>query len=254
MKELKKRGQVTIFIIIAVLIVAGVSLFFILKDTDTKKQEQIEINPEIEPVYSYVQNCLDSSSEDVVYTVGVGGGYYNVEEDMSTENLGVTYHLKDGESLMPSKKEIEKEISNNIEMETENCSSDLDSVFTDYQIKQKNVSVETTIEQEEVLIEADFPLLIKKEDSRHEVRKFREIIPIKLGLMHEAVSEFISGELGSSAEGMSVKKMTEVSSDYGLEFNLFQIDREGKEFIFMVTSENQEINNETFIYSFANRY
>lgn len=251
----KKRGQVTIFIIIGILIVAGVVLFFILKEDSSEGEiEPIEVNPEIEPVYSYVDSCLDSSSKEVVYAVGTGGGYYDIEEEKSTEDLGVTYHLIDSRNIMLSEKEIEKEISENIEIKTENCSSDLDSKFSDYQVRQKNMSVETTIKQEEILIEADYPLLIKKGESVYEVRKFRKKIPVRLGEIHEAVDEFIEEEVDSSEEGICVSCMSEIASDYSLDFNLIQIDEEGKEYLFMVTEAQEEINNETFMYSFANKY
>lgn len=253
MKRVKKKGQVTIFIIISILIIAGVVLFFTLKeDTNISERESIEVDPEIEPIYNYIQSCLDSASEDVVYAVGIGGGYYDIKEKESTQRLGVTYHLNENKNLVPSKKEIESEISKNTEIQTQNCSSDLDSEFTDYQIKQKNISVETTIKQEEVLIEADFPLLIKKGDSIYEIRKFRKIIPVKFGTIHEASSEFIQEE-EESQEGIFVSSMTGIASKHSLEFNVFQIDKEGEDFIFMVTPEG-EINNKTFIYSFAIKY
>lgn len=231
------------------------ALYFVIKENHSlKKESPIQVDPEIEPVYNYVQGCLDSSARDVIYTVALGGSYYDVIEEKSTENLGITYYIKDEKNLMPSKKKIEKEISSNIEEQVKNCSSHLESKFTGYEIKQDNISVETNIKQKEVMIKADYPLLIQKQNSKYKVNKFRKTIPVKMGIMYEAVSEFIKQEMKSSEEGICVSCVTEIASEYGLEFNVFQIDREGDKFAFMVTSSQEEINDKTFIYSFANKY
>lgn len=101
-----KKGQVTIFVILAILIVAGILLYFVLrKDVP----EKIKYSPGTEQIYNFVQECLEDTAEEVIYNVGQGGGYYFPPEFSS--DSGIVYYLVNGRNNMPSKEEIENEIS-----------------------------------------------------------------------------------------------------------------------------------------------
>ena len=68
-KGANKRGQVTIFIIIAILVVGIVALIFFLVPRTTT---ETGFNPESPE--AFMQNCLDGPIEDVVSTVSAQGG------------------------------------------------------------------------------------------------------------------------------------------------------------------------------------
>jgi len=51
-----KEEQVTIFVIIAILIVAGIVLFFYAKDKSSSLTPSIP--EDIQPIYNFVQDCL----------------------------------------------------------------------------------------------------------------------------------------------------------------------------------------------------
>ncbi len=60
---LSKKGQLTIFIIIAILIIAVVGLFFVFRGGIQKEKP---VSPESAPIKNFVQECLDDSLEEVV--------------------------------------------------------------------------------------------------------------------------------------------------------------------------------------------
>ena len=99
---MKKRGQVTIFIIIAILIIGAVALFFVFNGTLRKFET---INPEVAPIQKFVQECLDETLESAVYDIAKRGGYNDPENITSA---GVTYYILGGENLMPSKEKNSK--------------------------------------------------------------------------------------------------------------------------------------------------
>ncbi|KHO54840.1 MAG: hypothetical protein QT10_C0011G0021 [archaeon GW2011_AR19] len=98
---LTKRGQITIFIIISILIVAVVVLFFSLRGT---LQKEKPVSPETAEIQNFVQGCLDESLESVVFKVGENGGYY-FPPKVSTPVLEVPYYIKDNNNLMPKKED-----------------------------------------------------------------------------------------------------------------------------------------------------
>jgi len=71
----KKKGQVTIFIIIAIVVVAGIIAYFVLRDNLTKS-----LPVEMEPVYDYYLECLQATAREGINLLGQQGGYIEVPD------------------------------------------------------------------------------------------------------------------------------------------------------------------------------
>jgi hypothetical protein len=66
-----KKAQVTIFIILAIIIVAVVGLLFVFRDNIL----QADLPPELEPVYEYYLSCIESEVMTGAAILGQQGGY-----------------------------------------------------------------------------------------------------------------------------------------------------------------------------------
>ncbi len=73
--DLVKRGQVTIFIILAILIVAGILLYFVISPSFEKS-----ISKEIQPLYDYYISCLKENTLEGIQVLGAQGGYINLPD------------------------------------------------------------------------------------------------------------------------------------------------------------------------------
>lgn len=71
-----KRGQITIFIIIAIVIVAGVLAYFVLSG----KIGQRALPKELSPAYNYFLSCIQEETQNAVLIMGSQGGYIEVPE------------------------------------------------------------------------------------------------------------------------------------------------------------------------------
>src|SRR3989344_5958004 len=183
----KNRAQLTIFIIISILIVAVVVLFFTFRGT---LQKEKPVSPETAEIQNFVQECLDESLESVVFKVGENGGYY-FPPKVSTPVLEVPYYIKKNISLMPSKEDIGNEISRGVARELIFCLEDF-SLFPEYEItKGKMTPPEVVIESERVLVELNYLLTIIKGDSKSKIEDFSSEVPVRLGIIYDAVAEFV---------------------------------------------------------------
>ncbi len=80
---LQKKGQVTLFIVIGILLLAGVSIYFFQhsKAKQVDEQSYIEDVPEeLHPLNSYVQGCLVKVAEEGLNVMGQHGGYIYPEK------------------------------------------------------------------------------------------------------------------------------------------------------------------------------
>lgn len=76
-----KKGQITIFIIIGILIVSALTYFISVKTKTSSIEEtpQIEDVPEeLQPVNAYVQGCIILTAKQGLKILGMQGGYINV--------------------------------------------------------------------------------------------------------------------------------------------------------------------------------
>ena len=80
----KKRGQITLFIVLGVVLVIGTSMFFYLRSTiELSPEEQqarrekalAEVPTEFMPVIEYVEDCIRQTGEDGVVKLGMHGGF-----------------------------------------------------------------------------------------------------------------------------------------------------------------------------------
>lgn len=76
-----RRGQVTIFIILAVLIVGGIVLYFSLRDSVSSG-----MNEDLQPVYDYYLGCVSDAAERGIAILGAKGGYID-EPDFEAGSL-----------------------------------------------------------------------------------------------------------------------------------------------------------------------
>ncbi len=71
-----RRGQVTIFIILAIIIVAGIALYFVVKEGVF----QPSIPVELERVYDYYLSCVEGEISNGALILGGQGGYIELPE------------------------------------------------------------------------------------------------------------------------------------------------------------------------------
>ena len=183
-----KSAQVTIFVIIAILIIAGISLYFVLRK---EVPEKTDYSPETEGIYNFVQECLEQTSEEVIYNVGQRGGYYFPPE-LSTES-GIPYYLINGKNYVPTKAEIENEISKFVSEKLFFCTRNFIG-FSEYEIEQGEIKTKTQILEEVIILNTNYPLTISKGNSSSRIEDFEIIIPVCAGIVYNSVLEFLNTE------------------------------------------------------------
>lgn len=174
-----KRGQVTIFIIIAVFIVAlGVLIYMFYPQIKTTMRAE-EKTPQ-----GFIQFCIEDKIKETVNTLSLQGGsvepeFYTLYANEKVEYLCYTneYYRTCVVQQPMLKKHIENEIKKNIKNEAENC---FNSLRESYEKKGYDVQLEegeTNVELLPKRIVATFNkklTLTKGETERHE--KFNVVI------------------------------------------------------------------------------
>jgi len=171
------RGQVTIFIIIAILLVSFVALFFVFKD----KLLGDGVPSEMVPVYNSFILCLEENINSGISILESQGGYiYLPDYESGSEympfssqldfvGLSVPYwYYVSGNNIqkeqVPTLKSMEDQLSTFVENKVDNCLFDsyAEQGFT---IIKGKPSADVEINQNEVLLNLDMDFTVEKEDT-----------------------------------------------------------------------------------------
>jgi len=162
-----KKGQVTIFIIVAIMLIGTIIGFFFIKEPNGSGQTQ-EIPKNFDSFYNNFLSCLEKTSNEGIYYIAKHGGYYNVPSESSivyfTEN--VPYYYLGSINYVPSINIIEKELGKYISSNLEECLFLENFEDQGFDIETGKYSVLTKINDESVNVEIlNIITISNKEDS-----------------------------------------------------------------------------------------
>jgi len=238
-----KRGQVTIFIVIAIVIIGFAVLFFSLQ-TDLIKQP---LSPDTERIYNFVQTCIEDVGIDVIYEIGRNGGYY-FPPNLSTDS-GISYYFFEGQNHIPSKEKIEEEISFFLSEKLFFCTRNFVD-FPDLEISQEEIRSRTIIENNKITLNVDYPIIISKDNSTSIIQDFKIEIPVGLGIVYDSVAEFMQQQ--ENNQNICLSCLLGISEKNDLYVDMMDYDEQTT--IFLFTDRNSVIKDEEFVWIFANKY
>jgi len=240
-----KKGQVSIFIILAILIVLTVVVYFIFNSENLASNlNERRVNPVIRPIYNMVKGCLASVGEDGIEEISLRGGSYTGTE-FDTE-LEIPYYIFDGRSYVPRLEEIEGELSLYVLDNMGEC-LDFES-FNEFEIDIGSVGIDSMIDDNGVLFDMNYQLSIKKDSRTYEIENFETLIPVRLETVYNTASSIVLNEI-DELEFICIS----CTYDLTLENDLFAntINFGSDTIIYSIIDKNSKINDENFVYNFA---
>lgn len=191
-----KRSQLTVFIIVAILIVGGLLIYFAVRGGYTA-----QLPKNMEPVYDYYLSCLDETVREGISLLGEQGGYIEVPAFVpGSQYMPFSSHLDffgqpvpywmyvSGNNLLkeqvPTKRMMEKELEDYIEERIVKCDfSDFELQGYDVLIEQGSASVD--INDLSVEVDVNNELVIYFEDQSAVVTRHEVSVSSKLGRFYD---------------------------------------------------------------------
>lgn len=217
-----KKGQVTIFVVLGIVLLAAFLLIFFLRG----QLFGVEVDVDATGGDKFVRTCFANVGQDAVSKISLNGGFlYNYDTILEVNDYTIAYHLFNGADTSPSRDFMESELTNFV----------LEELSTCIERNASSASVETIIDSEEVRFIANF------EEEDYFIR-----VKYPLGFLFEQ-SESLVNDL------IQVRTLTSGFVDfdihlkvlpYNAESNIYTLEFEDAEFNF---AEKQEIADETFL-------
>ncbi len=201
-----KRGQLTIFIIVAILIVASVAGYFVFREQ--LSQEQIPSN--FDPVRTAFLSCLEEETEVGISVLSSQGGYIEQPEfESGSSHMPFSSHLDflgnpipywyyvSGNNIerenVPSEEDMEEDLESYIEDNIRNC--DLSSYSEQgYEIAMDFPIGDVNIKNDEVVVDLDMELSMNYLENSAVVSDHRVSIASNLGSLYDSAKEIYEYE------------------------------------------------------------
>lgn len=204
---MKKRGQVTVFVIIGIVIVIVAALVlysrtnvFLINPTSE------DLNSKLDDINSHVLKCLAEASEPPIKQIGLQGGYLSTSQDTfrlynDTSVSYLCYSIPNSPlcmNRMLRRSDMERQLSSAVDISLEKC-LDVQSFkkFGSFDIlTPKHWVVDTKIGSDMVVVNLKYPIRLKSSKSSVEVSvdDFTKSFNYPLGYLYEVSQEILDYE------------------------------------------------------------
>ena len=237
------KAQISLFVIVAILIVILVAGFFIFRN---KLDLSSSVVPtELSPITDSIQNCVQTTLEDGTKLAGLQGGYVLPPVNALETNFSyIAYGYDTGSNILASKTKIESEISGYMQLALPLCFRISD--FPAYKIDISTAKVETKINAESIATSVNFPFTASKQNNSWKIdKRYSAEYNAKVGKIYDVAQGIITKEI----QNPKSIDMTFLSN-----FNYpISLSYEGNNIIVYSIKDNNSNENGGYSFRFANR-
>jgi len=248
---MNKKGQVTIFIIVGLILVVGVVLFFMFR-------ENIFVDPvnpvETNAITTFVQECINSISEEGIYFISLQGGYYKTpapKVDYLTIEIPVYFEV-DKENI-PSKETVGNELVKYIEDNLPVCVDNFKSFKQrGIEVTSEDISGTAEIKEEKILLEIDYSLTVKQGTSKSKIKNpFESQLNFDFNSKYSIVQKIVNNQKENPGF-LPLGFITNLAYNEGFSYETISVDEKNT----IISLAFIELNKpeQSFVYSFAVRY
>ncbi len=169
-KMVNKRGQLAIFVIIALVIIGIVIVLLLYPKIGLPQITSTELSPE-----SYLKSCIEPEIKSAIENLAKQGGYSNPEGVLEYEGEKIKYlcytseYYKTCVVQQPMIKEhMEKEINEIISPKSQECLQELKGEYEKrgYSVSLLPSTTNVTIDPHKIIVEFKAPMTISKDTTR----------------------------------------------------------------------------------------
>ncbi|MEX0932526.1 MAG: hypothetical protein WDZ77_00285 [Candidatus Pacearchaeota archaeon] len=232
---MEKRGQVTIFIIIAIVVVSlGGLAYFVFP------QIQTNISGEDNNPVSFIENCLEEDLEETIESVSLQGGKLEPVNSFLYEDVEIEYLCYIWESYQPCvvqnpllRQSVEGEIKKGIETKVESCFAEMKNNFESqgYSVQYQPGGLDVTLLPQRIVTSMNKDLTL----SRDETETYEKIEIVVNNNLYELVG--IAGSIIES-ESKYGNAETTIYMDYYKNLKVEKHTQEGGTKIYILTNRD----------------
>jgi hypothetical protein len=218
---MQKRGQVTIFIVLGIVILVVIALLFTFRSELIEQDFESEMNSiivphQLMPVKQYFDSCLDDVVNEGIMVLGEQGGYIEIPDDIaprfdnnvysnSLELYGDSevaywfYESANGieKEQIPTKEDMELQLEDYVSRNFDRCFYFVDNFEEEgfeIEVPTADATVDVMINRNEVQVKVLSDVLVSLKDVNKILDKHMIVVDSKLGELYEIALKIMKEE------------------------------------------------------------
>tara|TARA_Y100000310_G_scaffold330260_1_gene401603 strand:- start:1200 stop:1964 length:765 start_codon:yes stop_codon:yes gene_type:complete len=248
-----KKGQITVFIILGILLLVAFSMaIFVMNFMTTADiiEEQGDYST-TDSIQLYIESCLETAAVTSLVNISSYGGYYNLPLYSTTgAYINVPYFIRFGTSYLPESVSISENTEHFFEDAFDDC-IDLE-IFDAYTFSGELEYVEVSINDDSVDFDLYYPLVAENLDgSQTEFSLFSTNIDANLLIMFNIASEITNNQL-EHAEYVCISCLALLGNQY--QIDITTVDTIDGTYFQIEDPQFEEQYGEVLMFRFIHKY
>ncbi|MBI5389592.1 hypothetical protein HZB01_04400 [Candidatus Woesearchaeota archaeon] len=206
----EKRGQVTLFIIIGVLLllIMGFGYYLYSQKSEQLPPEPITKQQPTNKISSFVESCIDQTASEAVIKLGSQGGYINLPPQIDKNPtsylaldpyriLRVPFWYYAGEDRSPTIPGMQDQLASEITKTLPECLNNFTAFSQEYTIKENaDIQTRVTIAAHDVRVSVSYILDVEEKATGEKTKltTYNTILPVKLRRAYELAKAIADSE------------------------------------------------------------
>jgi hypothetical protein len=249
-----KKGQITLFIILGIVIAAVVILAVVFRgeisklDQESQQAKLSTLPTDVQPVEDDFQACTKKTLEEGIWLMGMQGGYITAHPGVKAFGLGnftIAYNSDYGTNKVPSIPTMEKDLEEYMKAFIPECFKPEEYAKLD--VFLWTLAPKVSITNSTVSSITDHKITISQESTEYRLTKpYKASVPVRLGMIQNIVAKTVANEIKNESIDLEYLAGTELKVDIlTIEENII---------LYIITDEQSKVRNENYSYFFMSRF
>jgi len=205
MEYMKKRGQVSQFILMGMVLLLAVFVVTYIQETTLLFRPSVVMPANVQPVSKFIEECIEYQGTEALIIAGQQAGYIDLPDFIAFNpaayirygGIKLPYWYYNGQNIFPSLEDIEEQLSSYLDTSLLTCFDDLNDFRKEFDIEiVKEPETTTVIGTKDVTINVEYFVTLTDKGNRTKTNlaEFIEVIPVALGEIHELAIQLLTKE------------------------------------------------------------
>lgn len=246
-----KKGQVTIFIIVGIILVVAITMGIILRKDIAQKIQDVKISQstalqqEVDLARPFVEDCLQSSAENAVLKVVAKGGYNAPRNSVEYDYYTVPIYFNKGKETVPSMQNIASEIALAIKNEVPSCANFKAAGMPVKAVKRPEVSI--SVGKKIITVDMEWPLTVGNEQESATISEFSASIPADIESPYEYTMALYNQQKAIKVLSLIDLARLAKQNNFILHFDMADNDA----MVYLLTFNRTIIQRQPLVYTFG---
>lgn len=250
--SVSKRGQVTIFVIIGIVIVVAIALVIFLRKDISESIEKVKISRNVElqqkvaEITLFVEDCLQSAAQDAILKIYAKGGYSTPKKSVSYDYYTVPIYFDKGKETVPTMQNIASNIAFAVQSAVPSCANFNAAGMKARALKRPEVDV--SIGKKVINFDMEWPIQVTgAEDATATVSQFSTEVKADIFFPYENAMELYNQQKAIKVLSLIDLARLAKQKNFILHFDMADNDA----MVYLLTFNRTIIQRQPLVYTFG---